>query len=101
MKPPRRPYVSITLANGSGTGTIPGNCPVIGSSLIAPLGALDCVTRAIALANAIPGRKPRRRSCLGRDDQSAREMPARLIDEKSGVCPRRDPSGDFGEMEVH
>ena len=36
-----------------------------------------------------------------RDDQSAREMPARLIDEKRGVCARRDLSGDFGEMEVH
>jgi len=28
-------------------------------------------------------------------------MPARLIDEKHGVCAWRDLGGDFGEMEVH
>jgi hypothetical protein len=38
---------------------------------------------------------------VGRDDQSAREMPARLIDEKHGVRAWRDLGGDFGEMEVH
>jgi hypothetical protein len=27
-------------------------------------------------------------------------MPARLIDEKRGVCARRDLSGDFGQMQV-
>jgi hypothetical protein len=38
---------------------------------------------------------------VGRDDQFGREMPARLIDEKSGVGAWRDLGGDFGEMEVH
>ena len=38
---------------------------------------------------------------VGRDDQLAREMPARLIDEKRCVGAWRDLGGDFGEMEVH
>jgi len=38
---------------------------------------------------------------VGRDDQSAREMPASLIDEKRGVGTRCDLGGDFGEVEVH
>ena len=33
---------------------------------------------------------------FGRDDQSAREMPARLIDEKHGMRAWRDLGGDFG-----
>ena len=35
---------------------------------------------------------------VGRDDQLAREMPARLIDEKRCVGAWRDLGGDFGEM---
>src|SRR5271169_3753750 len=38
---------------------------------------------------------------VGRDDQFAREMPARLIDEKRCVGAWSDLGGDFGEMEVH
>ena len=38
---------------------------------------------------------------VGRDDQSAREMPASLIDEKGDVGTRCDLGGDFGEVEVH
>ena len=38
---------------------------------------------------------------IGRDDQAAGEMPSGLIDQKRGVCARRDLRRDLSQVEVH
>ena len=46
-------------------------------------------------------RRQRRHGDVGRDDEVARKVPAGLIDQQGSVSVRRDPSGDFGEMQAH